>query len=100
MSNFQESGINFNFQDADWTTVKYDEHVAHRKVEKVLKPTKAVDFMGIHQGNRLFLIEIKNANSRTDFLRNFFVSENFFSKPLDRSDYTCKMRILFERTRE
>ena len=48
MSNFQESGINFNFQDADWTTVKYDEHVAHRKVEKVLKPTKAVDFMGIH----------------------------------------------------
>lgn len=47
-----------------------------------------------------FLIEIKNANSRTDFLRNFFVSENFFSKPLDRSDYTCKMRILFERTRE
>lgn len=47
-----------------------------------------------------FLIEIKNANSRTDFLRNFFVSENFFPKPLDRSDYTCKMRILFERTRE
>ena len=65
MSNFQESGINFNFQDADWTTVKYDEHVAHRKVEKVLKPTKAVDFMGIHQGNRLFLIEIKNYRGHT-----------------------------------
>lgn len=65
MSNFQESGINFNFQDTDWTTVKYDEHVAHRKVEKVLKPTKAVDFMGIHQGNQLFLIEIKNYRGHT-----------------------------------
>lgn len=46
------------------------------------------------------LMEIKNANSRTDFLGLFFRFSNFFHKPLDRSVYTCKMRILFERTRE
>ena len=45
MSDFQKSGINFSFQDASWAVVKYNEHVAHRQVEKVLKPTKAVDHL-------------------------------------------------------
>lgn len=65
MSDFQESGINFSFQDASWVVVKYDEHIAHRKVEKVLKPTKAVDFMGIHEEKQLFLIEVKNYRGHT-----------------------------------
>lgn len=65
MSDFQESGINFSFQDASWAVVKYDEHIAHRKVEKVLKPTKAVDFMGIHGETQLFLIEVKNYRGHT-----------------------------------
>lgn len=65
MNSFQESGINFNFRDTCWTVIKYDEHVAHKKVEKVLKPTKAVDFMGIHNGSRLFLIEVKNYRGHT-----------------------------------
>lgn len=37
-NNFQESGINFCFQP-DWLVFKYDEHLAHKKVDKCLKPT-------------------------------------------------------------
>lgn len=44
MSNFQESGINFKFQSPKWNVVKYDEHLAHKKVSNALQPTKAVDF--------------------------------------------------------
>lgn len=36
MNNFQESGINFCFQP-DWLVFKYDEHLAHKKVDKCLK---------------------------------------------------------------
>lgn len=36
MNNFQESGINFCFQP-DWLVFKYDEHPAHKKVDKCLK---------------------------------------------------------------
>lgn len=60
MSNFQESGINFKFQSPQWTVVKYDEHLAHKKVSNALQPTKAVDFLGIHDNGQLFLIEVKN----------------------------------------
>jgi hypothetical protein len=65
MTDFQESDINFSFQDASWAVVKYDEHTAHRKVERVLKSTKAVDFMGIHGETQLFLIEVKNYRGHT-----------------------------------
>ena len=59
MSDFQKSSINFSFQDASWAVVKYNEHVAHRQVEKVFTPIKAVDFMGMHGETLLFLIEVK-----------------------------------------
>ena len=36
MNNFQKSGINFCFQP-DWLVFKYDEHLAHKKVDKCLK---------------------------------------------------------------
>ena len=97
MSNFQESGINFNFQDADWTTVKYDEHVAHRKVEKVLKPTKAVDFMGIHQGNQLRIAikvrdSIATATSEARFSTH---DEEFFTQVNSRLlDNKIKLTII------
>ena len=64
MSNFQESGINFCFQP-NWTVFKYDEHLAHKKVEKYLKPTKAVDFLGIHN-NKIYFVEVKNYRDHTD----------------------------------
>lgn len=54
MSNFQESGINFKFQSPKWNVVKYDEHLAHKKVSNALQPTKAVDFLGIHDNRQLF----------------------------------------------
>lgn len=65
MSNFQESGINFKFQSPQWTVVKYDEHLAHKKVSNALQPTKAVDFLGIHDNGQLFLIEVKNYREHT-----------------------------------
>ena len=65
MSNFQESGINFKFQSPQWTVVKYDEHLAHKKVSNALQPTKAVDFLGIHDNGQLFLIEVKNYRGHT-----------------------------------
>lgn len=63
MSDFQESGINFCFQP-NWTVFKYDEHLAHKKVEKFLKPTKAVDFLGIHN-DKLYFVEVKNYRDHT-----------------------------------
>lgn len=65
MSNFQESGINFQFQDSQWDVVKYDEHLAHKKVSNALQPTKAVDFFGIHANEQLFLVEVKNYRGHT-----------------------------------
>ena len=59
MSNFQESGINFKFQSPKWNVVKYDEHLAHKKVSNALQPTKAVDFLGIHDNRQLFLVEVR-----------------------------------------
>lgn len=32
MSDFQESGISFKFSSPQWAVVKYDEHLAHKKV--------------------------------------------------------------------
>lgn len=64
MNDFQESGINFCFQP-NWSVFKYDEHLAHKKVEKFLKPTKAVDFLGVHN-NRLYFVEVKNYRNHTD----------------------------------
>lgn len=57
MSDFQESGINFCFKSS-WMILKYDDHIAHKKVEKFLKSTKAVDFLGIHN-DKLYFVEIK-----------------------------------------
>ncbi len=63
MSDFQESGINFCFKSS-WMILKYDDHVAHKKVEKFLKSTKAVDFLGIHN-DKLYFVEIKNYRGHT-----------------------------------
>ena len=59
MSNFQESGISFKFSSPQWAVVKYDEHLAHKKVSNALQPTKAVDFLGIHDNRQLFLVEVR-----------------------------------------
>lgn len=66
MSKFEESGINFDFGSEDWQVVKYDEHLAHKKVCKVVHPTKAVDFLGIYDDRKLYFIEVKNYKGHTD----------------------------------
>ena len=63
MSSFKESGIEFCFQP-NWIVFKYDEHLAHKKVEKVLDKTKAVDFLGIHN-DKLYFVEVKNYRGHT-----------------------------------
>lgn len=65
MSDFQESGISFKFSSPKWAVVKYDEHLAHKKVSNALQPTKAVDFLGIHDNRQLFLVEVKNYRGHT-----------------------------------
>ena len=60
MSKYQESNLNFDFKGAGWTVVKYDEHVAHGKISNVVKPTKAVDFLGIYNDKKLYFVEVKN----------------------------------------
>lgn len=65
MNKFQESGISFKFQTAQWDVIKYDEHLAHKKVSNALQSTKAVDFLGIHSKQQLFLIEVKNYRGHT-----------------------------------
>lgn len=47
MNDFLESNINFRFNEESWKIIKYDENIAHKKVDKFVKPTKAVDFLGI-----------------------------------------------------
>ena len=65
MSEFRESGMSFCFADTEWEVRKYDEHITHKKVSHVLHPTKAVDFLGIHNKNKLYLIEVKNYRGHT-----------------------------------
>lgn len=64
MSDFIESNINFSF-NSSWSVVKFDGHQAHKKVEKRLKPTKAVDFLGIYNNAQLFFVEVKNYRGHT-----------------------------------
>lgn len=64
MSKFQESNLNFDFKGAGWSVVKYDEHVAHGKISNVVKPTKAVDFLGIYKDKNSGFRPIKNKNLR------------------------------------
>lgn len=60
MSKVDESGLRFEFDDTKWSVIKYDDHIAHKKVSNKLQPTKAVDILGIFNDNQLFFIEIKN----------------------------------------
>lgn len=84
MSNFQESGISFKFSSPQWAVVKYDEHLAHKKVSNALQPTKAVDFLGIHDNRQLFLVEVKNYRGHTHDAETQEVINIFQDSPLGR----------------
>ena len=66
MSKFEESGLDFDFGSEEWQVVKYDAHIAHKKLSKVVHPTKAVDFLGIYKDKKLYFIEVKNYKGHTD----------------------------------
>ncbi len=55
---FQESDLQFYFDDSQWQVIKYDTH----KYYKTLSGSglKGVDFIGIRQENQLVFFEIKN----------------------------------------
>lgn len=81
MSDFQESGINFSFQ-SNWIVIKYDEHHAHKRVEKCIKPTKAVDFLGIN--NKLYFVEVKNYRGHTKDKKTIEVLKNNGNELMNR----------------
>jgi hypothetical protein len=60
MIQFSESKLLFEFTD-DWSDVmKYDEEVDYKKINDAVPETKAVDFMGVLQNDKLFFFEVKN----------------------------------------
>ena len=84
MSDFQESGISFKFSSPQWAVVKYDEHLAHKKVSNALQPTKAVDFLGIHDNRQLFLVVI-GCMIPFSFSLSFSSSQNLVNRPYQES---------------
>ena len=65
MSKFEESNLNFDFNEVEWNVIKYDDHPAHKKISNGVQPTKAVDFLGIYDDKKLYFIEVKNYRGYT-----------------------------------
>jgi len=64
---FEESNLRFTFQDDEWWVKQFDDksNVIYKKVADKLQGTKAVDFVGIHNSDKLFFFEIKNFKGHT-----------------------------------
>ena len=62
MPSFDEEHQRFAFDDQQWTVVKYDDHRDYRQKIAKLHGTKAVDFVGLHDGpdGVLYWIEVKD----------------------------------------
>jgi hypothetical protein len=62
MPPFDEQHQRFTFDDQQWTVVKYDGHRDYREKIAKLDGTKAVDFVGLHNGpdGVLYWIEVKD----------------------------------------
>lgn len=59
---FQESDLQFRFDDQAWVLRKYDAHRFYRAISG--SGLKGVDFIGIWKKDRLVLIEVKNYVNR------------------------------------
>jgi hypothetical protein len=59
MPEFIEGNLRFEF-DERWTVQKYDGHRDYREKIERLEGTKAVDFVGLLDGNILYWIEVKD----------------------------------------
>lgn len=53
-----ESGIRFEFASRHWAGRKYDEHTFFRGLSGA--GLKGIDFLGIHRGRQLVLLEVKH----------------------------------------
>jgi hypothetical protein len=56
---FTEEKLRFDFDDESWHVVKYDEEPIYRKKIGKLDDTKAVDFVGVCDGEGCFFIEVR-----------------------------------------
>jgi hypothetical protein len=75
MADFKEGNLLFQFNDAHWTVLKYDEDNLFRK-SSLPHATKAVDFAGIFQGNKLVLMEVKDFRQAPAASRERFKEDN------------------------
>ena len=46
---FIESGLKFTFDEAYWQVIQFDKNANYEKVAKVVKGSKAIDFLAIYQ---------------------------------------------------
>jgi len=62
MTAFDEQKQRFDFDDQQWSVIKYDDHPDYRERIAKLDDTRAVDFIGLHkQGDEiLYWIEVKD----------------------------------------
>lgn len=57
---FKESGIRFVFDDNQWNVLQLDKETDYKKIADTLPETKAIDFLGIHNHNAIYLFEVKS----------------------------------------
>jgi len=57
---FNESGLQFKFEEAYWQIIKFDTDVNYKKIANDLSTTKAIDFLGIYRNEFLVMFEIKS----------------------------------------
>lgn len=56
---FDEEYLRFAFGE-QWSVIKFDEHRDYVERIRNLPGTKALDFVAVHDGTRLYLIEVKD----------------------------------------
>ena len=56
---FDEEHLRFEFSE-DWSVIKFNAHRDYVERIRNLPGTKALDFVAVHTGTRLYLIEVKD----------------------------------------
>lgn len=66
MKAIEESGLIFEHDEKTCKCLKFDENIAYKKVDKMLKPTKGVDFIYIYDKEKIVFVEVKNFRGHTN----------------------------------
>ncbi|NDV57711.1 NERD domain-containing protein [Bacteroides sp. 519] len=64
MNTFTEGSLIFEHNEHNCDCIKFDENIAHIKVKDVIS-TKGVDFIYLHEKNKIIFIEVKNFRGHT-----------------------------------